>query len=222
MSTQEDLLKSLARLAAQRRDQDMLMHFRRRLKSLEKEAPELAHEFSRTIATAGGVRSMRRFQGLQQSPIDADSGLQLLDVEPRPHADIAPILGSPAREQIHQFLRERRHVFELRQRGIEPNQPGSNGSTWHRQDNPRPMDRTTARFAINGSQPRLGSSELSWPDWSNIKKALDAARLDPAVILLDEFDALGRIRTDDNDVGEMKESSPYSSRRLRVGRITAS
>src|SRR4030042_4389723 len=38
----------------------------------------------------------------------------------------------------------------------------------------------------------------------NIKKALDRAHLEPSVLLLDEFDALGKSRTENDDVGEMK------------------
>ena len=46
--------------------------------------------------------------------------------------------------------------------------------------------------------------ELSWPDGYNLKKALDRARLEPSVLLLDEFEAIGRSRSENDDVGEMK------------------
>jgi SpoVK/Ycf46/Vps4 family AAA+-type ATPase len=38
----------------------------------------------------------------------------------------------------------------------------------------------------------------------NIKKALDRARIEPSVLLLDEFEAIGRSRSENDDVGEMK------------------
>jgi hypothetical protein len=205
MAIQTELLKALARLGAQRRDRDILTLFRRKLKILESDDPELAHELSRTISSAGGVGSMRRFERLDQYPTDADTGLELLSVERQPRVQLAPILDGKTNDQIERFLRERQHVDDLRRKGIRPptslalmGPPGTGKTTlarWIAEQLGVPLMVLNLASVITSYLGQTGH---------NIKKALDAARVDPAVILLDEFDALGRIRTDDNDVGEMK------------------
>ncbi len=205
MSVADDLLEAVARLGAQRNDKQLLMLIRRRLASLEQESPDLAQRISRTVSSAGGLGALREFRQLDNLPVDADTGMQLLQFEHRPYLDVTPVLDTLTRAVLDAFIKERRHVLELRAAGVKPptslalmGPPGTGKTT------------LTRWLALQLDVPlmtlNLGSAVTSYlgQTGQNLKKALDRARLEPCVLLLDEFDALARTRLEEADVVEMK------------------
>jgi len=205
MKIAHEILLAVAQIAARRQDKEVLMLLRRRLKPLEEDSPELAQELSQTIASAGGLGAMRRFRRLKESPVDPDSGLQLLESIPDPQTDIIPVLDPSSKKTIDDFLRQRRHASELRQAGIRPpstmallGPPGTGKTTlahWIAAELELPL------FVLN-----LVSAVTSYLGQTgrNLKKALDEAKNQPCVFLIDEFDSLGRTRVDFGDVTEMQ------------------
>lgn len=205
MKILKDLIISVADIAARRGDKEILMLLRRKLTVLSQEAPEMARELSNAISSAGGLGALRRFHDLNKVPVDSDSGMELLIIDPEPSPNIVPVLTSGNRETLDRFFRERHRIVHLRSAGIDPptsialmGPPGTGKTTlarWIASELQLPL------MVLN-----LGSIVTSYlgQTGQNIKKALDRARLEPSLLLLDEFDALGRARTEENDVGEMK------------------
>ena len=205
MQTLKDLILTIASLASRRDDREMLMLLRRKLTILEREAPEVAKEVSRTISSRGGLGALRRFRDIDSVPVDSDSGLELLLYEENPMPEVVPVLLPETKETLNRFMRERRHISELRSAGIRPPSslalmgPPGTGKTslarWIAAELNSPMMILNLASVVTSYLGQTGQ---------NIKKALDRAKLEPSVLLLDEFDALGRLRTDNDDVGEMK------------------
>lgn len=205
MKIAHEILLAVAQIAARRQDKELLMLLRRRFKPLEADTPELAQELSQAIASAGGLGAMRRFRRLAQSPVDSDSGLELLESIPAPQSDIIPVLDPRSKKTVDDFLRQRRHASQLRQAGIRPpstmallGPPGTGKTTvahWIAAELDLPL------FVLN-----LVSAVTSYlgQTGQNLKKALDEARNQPCVFLIDEFDSLGRTRVDIGDVTEMQ------------------
>lgn len=205
MTTVQKILTDIGSLAARRNDRELLIILRRGQKHLEPESPELAKELSRAISSAGGIGALRRFNHLGQLPVDSDSGMELLVVEESPDIPANLILAPEVMEPIDRFIRERRHIKELRSAGVNPPKslalmgaPGTGKTTlarWIAKQLDLPCMTLNLASVVTSYLGQTGH---------NIKKALDRARIEPSILLLDEFDALARIRTDDNDVGEMK------------------
>jgi ATP-dependent 26S proteasome regulatory subunit len=202
MITVQKLLTDIGSLAARRDDRELLIILRRGQKHLE---PGLAKELSKAISSAGGVGALRRFNHVGQLPVDSDSGMELLVVESSPNISADPILAPEVMEPIDRFIRERRHIRELRSAGVNPptslalmGAPGTGKTTlarWIAKSLDLPCMTLNLASVVTSYLGQTGQ---------NIKKALDRGRVEPSILLLDEFDALARFRTDDNDVGEMK------------------
>lgn len=205
MSTKKKIIIDIAALASRRNDKEIMMMVRRRLSDLRKEEPDFAKELTRTISSAGGLGALRRFQDLNGTLVDSDSGMELVTVEePNPSIE-SPILDSGVRVALDRFIRERHHVLELQTAGVRPptslalmGPPGTGKTTlarWIGSQLDLPFMVVDLASVVTSYLGHTGQ---------NIKKILDRARLEPSVLLLDEFDALGRIRTENSDVGEMK------------------
>lgn len=196
---------SIASFAAKRGDKETLMLFRKKLSALEREAPDIAKEISKAISLTGGLGALRRFREIDAVPMDSDTGMELLLVDPDPQPEFTPIISLENKRILDRFIRERRHLLELKRAGIKPPSslalmgPPGTGKTslaqWIAAELHSPL------FALN-----LASVVTSYlgQTGQNIKKVLDRARLESSVLLLDEFDALGRSRIENDDVGEMK------------------
>ena len=205
MENTKKLIYSIAELAAHRNDPELLVLFRRKIKLIQEESEEIAIGISRRISAVGGLGAMRRFKSLDEVPVDSDSGMELLHVEEIPYVEVAPIIDSQTKEHINRFMTERHHGSELLKKGLRPptslalmGPPGvgkTSMARWIAKSLNLPIMILNLASIVTSYLGQTGQ---------NIKKALDRAKLEPSVLLLDEFDALGRFRIGDNDVGEMK------------------
>lgn len=201
----EDLIVSIADTAAKLGDREILMFLRRNLTRLEQEVPELAKKVSKAVSSSGGLGALRRFRELDGMPVDADTGMELLRVDSNPKPGVVPIVSHESKDILSRFVKERQHASELKAAGIRPptslalmGPPGTGKTTlahWIAAELSLPLMVLNLASVVTSYLGQTGH---------NIKKALDRARLEPSVLLLDEFDALGRSRTENDDVGEMK------------------
>ncbi|HRQ04324.1 MAG TPA: ATP-binding protein, partial [Nitrosomonas halophila] len=141
----------------------------------------------------------------QVLPVDDESRLTLLKVFKDSPEREAPLLSSELEETLGQLIQERKQAPRLAALGLTPTrsaifvgQPG--------------MGKTlTARWLA----AQLGvplyvldltavMSSLLGRSGSNLRAALDFAKRNPCVLLLDEIDAIAKRRSDDADVGELK------------------
>lgn len=205
MNTHHKLLEEIATLAARRSDKELLLLFRRKIKKIYEEERELAQSLSKVISSAGGVGATRRFYQLDEIPKDNDSGLELVKRYEPDESVAHPILPEEIERQVVRFIKERKHEAALRKAGIAPpsslalmGKPGTGKTSlarWIASDLDLPCLILNIAGVVTSYLGQTGQ---------NLKKALDRAKLEPSLLLLDEFDALGYHRGDDSDVGEMR------------------
>jgi len=181
------------------------MLFRKALTKLEREDRAFAHNISRIISSSGGLGALRKFREMDSVPVDGDSGMELLVVEQKPDVDVTLTLSPNCQETINRFIKERQHVLEIKSAGIKPptslalmGPPGTGKTTlarWIAAELNLPLMALNLASVVTSYLGQTGQ---------NIKKALDRAKVESSVLLLDEFDALGRARIENDDVGEMK------------------
>lgn len=205
MEALKELILSVADLAARLGDREILMLLRRRLKRLDEEAPEIAKEVRKAVSSGGGLGAMRRFREMDDVPVDSDTGMELLVVEDNLEPHVMPIVSTESKKILDRFIKEREHVLQLKAAGIKVptslalmGPPGTGKTTLARW--------VASRLGSPFMVLNLSSVVTSYlgQTGQNIKKVLDRARLEPSVLLLDEFDALGRSRVEGDDIGEMK------------------
>lgn len=138
-------------------------------------------------------------------PIDRETGAQLCRIEFGSAKGAAPIYGEAVGLSIHGLLQEWSNVAALRTVGVEPTHslliygpPGSGKTvTAHYMATRLGLPLVTAR--IDG----LISSFLGTTA-RNIANLFDFANRYACILLLDEFDALAKLRDDAQEIGEIK------------------
>ena len=162
-------------------------------------------------AAAKELRSLVRKRGvplrasgyLEAMPVDAKSRLPLLEEQPWPDTPI--FLAAEANRAFQDFLRDARHVDELSAKGLASrlglllSGPPGTGKTL-----------LAAHVAAQLSRPfyivRLDSviSSLLGDTAKNIRAVFDFVPSQNAVLLLDEMDAVAKLRDDRHELGELK------------------
>ncbi|HRO58492.1 MAG TPA: ATP-binding protein [Burkholderiaceae bacterium] len=141
----------------------------------------------------------------QALPVDDESRLSLLKVFKDAPDREQPLLSIDVEETLVQLMHERRQTDRLLSMGLTPTRsaifvgaPGV-GKT------------LTARWLAAQLQVPLYvldltavMSSLLGRSGSNMRAAIDFAKREPCVLLLDEIDAIAKRRSDDADVGELK------------------
>jgi SpoVK/Ycf46/Vps4 family AAA+-type ATPase len=200
----EDLVH-LFRMALTGRRQDVEQMLRRLVVRLRDGDPALGGELVQLLQEAPKPNSPIRNDALAAVPVDLDSRLGLVRIDPHPRVDVDPIWTGEIRSALEQILRERAGEHALAQAGLAPTRtilcagPPGVGKTlaarWLAQHLGRPLMILDLSAVISSFLGRTGS---------NLRLVIDYAKGSNAILLLDEFDALAKRRDDTHEIGELK------------------
>jgi SpoVK/Ycf46/Vps4 family AAA+-type ATPase len=214
MDESKDLQSDLAqvvRLALAEQTEDVRLYVARLVRKYRSANPALAEQlelFLRT-KTARATSPLRRLVSPappnQTMPVDDESQRSLLKVFHDTPDRERPLLPTDLTLALGQLLEERRQTKRLVSMGLTPTRsaifvgPPGVGKT------------LTARWLAAQFQVPLFvldltavMSSLLGRSGSNLRAAIDFAKREPCVLLLDEIDAIAKRRSDDADVGELK------------------
>lgn len=174
------------------------------VRTLRAESPDLAQALGALVAKFAGNGSALRLRAAGPPPADADAGLALLRIQPVDDAK-EPVLTHSTHSRIERFLIERIECEKLLKQGFAPprtlllqGMPGT-GKTmlakWMALRLGLPLVVLDLATSISSFLGKTGA---------NLRRSLDYARATPCVLLLDEFDAIGKRRDDAGEVGELK------------------
>lgn len=202
----------LVRLALSEQTEDVRLFVARLVRKYRSTKPDLAEQLDLYLrnkpARAGGAMrkaSNKSIAHSQPMPVDDESRLSLLKVFVDNPDVPKPLLSADLEDVLEQLIKERQQLERLASMGLSPTrsaiflgQPGV-GKT------------LTARWlAAHLGVPlyvldlTAVMSSLLGKTGTNLRSALDFAKQTPCVLLLDEFDAIAKRRSDDSDIGELK------------------
>ena len=198
-------LVQLARLSLVGREQDSVLFLQRLARRSRRAEPELADALIGMLREAPTRSSPLRRTTAVPLPVADDSRLALVRVEDPPVIDESPILPDGVQGSLKQLIDERRRVGELARAGLAPTRtvlllgaPGV-GKTmtarWIAAELGLPLLLLDLSAVMSSLLGRTGM---------NLRYALDYAKSQDCVLLIDEFDSIGKRRDDDGDVGELK------------------
>jgi SpoVK/Ycf46/Vps4 family AAA+-type ATPase len=203
--TLHDDVLTLSRLALTGRPEDVQAFIHKIARRQRSAAPELAEALLKLLRESPSRASPLRRETALPTPLDGESRLQLVRVEPPATLENAPILSSEVAGSIGQLVDERLKVADLHRAGLEPTRsalfvgPPGVGKTM------------TARWiAASLNLPLLildlsaVMSSLLGRTGNNVRAVLDYARNSECVLLLDELDAVAKRRDDTGEIGELK------------------
>ena len=175
------------------------------MRILKKESPEIASKISEILANYRAGASLTRAYGQDPLPKDEESLNTLVKLEDSSALPSEIFLSEKYKKTIEEFLQNRKHMKELLEFGIKPTNsillygPPGVGKTY------------LAKYLSNQTNLPLLTLDLSSTISSylgktgkNIKEVLDYAKRSPSILLMDEFDAIAKKRTDASDLGELK------------------
>ncbi len=204
-------LAQVIRLALAEQAEDVRLFVARLVRKYRNSDPELAEQLDLYLRTKPSRASapMRKVAPprtpAQALPVDDESRLSLLKVFKDAPDRESPLLSIDIEEALSQLIQERRQTERLISMGLSPTRsaifvgPPGVGKT------------LTARWlAAQLGMPlyvldlTAVMSSLLGRSGSNLRTAIDFAKREPCVLLLDEIDAIAKRRSDDTDVGELK------------------
>lgn len=205
---------TLARLASSQSYDDVRLLLARLVRKYRHQHPEFAARLDQSLKatqtrSAGSSVLRRDSTGMSpppsEQPIDRDSRLALIKEFNDLKGMEAPLLPSSLQRQIDAIVQEREQREALLARGISPTRSavlvGSPGlgktlsARWIAYRLGKPLwvlDLTAVMSSL------LGKSG------NNLRAALDHAKANSAILLLDEVDAIAKRRSDESDIGELK------------------
>lgn len=204
-------LAQIIRLALAERTEDVRLFVARLVRKYRNSEPELAEQMdlylrAKTPRTSAPMRKTAQPVVSEHAlPVDDESRLSLLKVYKDAPDREQPLLSADVEEILSQLVQERRQTERLASMGLAPTRsaifvgPPGVGKT------------LTARWLA----AQLGvplyvldltavMSSLLGRSGNNLRAALDFAKRNSCVLLLDEIDAIAKRRSDETDVGELK------------------
>jgi hypothetical protein len=174
------------------------------IRMFRQDFPDLAANLGSLLSRTPRSMGVTRLQGSAPVPADLDGGLALLRLEAVDDAE-EPILPAAIQETVTRFLSERAQAKRLLSHGLTPPRtlllkglPGT-GKTmiarWVAFKMGLPLAVLDLATSISSFLGKTGT---------NLRRSLDYARATPCVLLLDEFDAIGKRRDDVTEIGELK------------------
>ena len=141
----------------------------------------------------------------QKMPSDIEAQQVLVEQIPPGDSSLYPVLPEPIDHELKRFVELKRRSGELEGAGIEP-------PSTMLLFGPPGCGKTMAAIAVAADLVlplivvRLDSLLGSFLGNSakNLRRVFDSAMSKPCVLLLDEFDAIGKMRDDSQEVGEIK------------------
>lgn len=150
-------------------------------------------------------RSSREQQFAANIPVDKERGLPLLDIRPPKRSIEEMILPDSSNVMIEELLEEHRRAEVLRSYGVKPSGkviffgPPGCGKTLAAEIIAFELDRHLAVVRLDA----LVSSFLG-ETAANLRKVFDFIAEHQLVVLFDEFDAIGKERSDNSEHGELR------------------
>jgi SpoVK/Ycf46/Vps4 family AAA+-type ATPase len=153
-----------------------------------------------------GVRAIRsETPAATPAPVDADTKLPLVRIDPPDALRHAPVLAEEVGRLIDHVVKERQAADKLAAAGLLPvrsilmSGPPGVGKTmtasWLAAQLDLPLVTLDLASVMSSYLGRTGA---------NVRSVLTHAQQQPCVLLLDEFDAIAKRRDDDADIGELK------------------
>ena len=174
------------------------------IRTLKGEFPVMADALGDLLSKLAANRGGMRWKTAEPPPTDVDAGSALVRVEPVDNAP-EPILEAQVQEVVKRFLRERNEAELLLRQGFAPPR------TLLLKGAPGTGKTMLARWLSTQLDLKLVVLDLATSISSflgktggNLRRSLDYGRATPCVLLLDEFDAIGKRRDDVTEVGELK------------------
>lgn len=198
----------LTRLALSDQPEDVRLFVARLVRKYRGIRPDLAdlmNTYLRSKPARAGTPMREANNKGQPLPVDSESRLSLLKAYIDKPDLAKPLLSPDLDVTLSQLIKERQQLKHLASLGLSPTRsaiflgkPGV-GKT------------LTARWlAAHLGVPlyvldlTAVMSSLLGKTGANLRSALDFAKQTPCVLLLDEFDAIAKRRSDDSDIGELK------------------
>lgn len=175
------------------------------IRKLKKEFPSVSEELANLMADYNAGAPLTRSLGIDPPPVDKDSFSSLVQITDVATFEDTMILNDEVNQVISRFIKERELSAKLIANGIKPPNslllfgPPGVGKTLlskyvaHKLS--LPLITLDLSSAISSYLGKTGQ---------NLKKVLEYGKDNPAVLLLDEFDAIAKTRDDPTDLGELK------------------
>lgn len=207
---------TLARLAAAQSHEDVRLLLARLVRKYRQRHPELAARLDQSLKQthtrcgSAGESALRRAPPASRLagpalPVDGDSRLALIkEFDDRAGLE-PPLLPAQLLRQVEAIVQERRERERLLARGISPTRsailvgPPGLGKTLSARWIASRLDRPLWVLDLTAVM-----SSLLGKTGNNLRLALDHAKNNSAILLLDEIDAIAKRRSDESDIGELK------------------
>ena len=174
------------------------------IRGVKQNNPEMANQISEALNFHGAGLSSVRSIGYGTLPQDQDSRSNLLVVQEPMEID-PPLFDDKINSIIQTIVDERANINRLMSVGLAPASsillfgPPGVGKTLL-------AKYFSSVFGLKFASLDMASAVSSYlgKTGQNLKKALNYAKEEPTLLLLDEFDAIAKRRDDSTDLGELK------------------